>query len=118
MSGYDRTERIADEIKRLLGELLEREVRDPRVGFVTVMGVEVTSDLAYATVYVTAGEGEDVGEVLAGLAAAAGFLRRRLGESLSLRHIPELRFHEDASIERGFRMDALLKRLAEERGDE
>jgi len=118
MSGFNRTDRIADEIKRIVSELLEREVRDPRVGFVTVMDVEVTADLSYATVYVTPGEGEEGGDVLAGLTAASGFLRRRLGESIQLRHIPELRFREDTSIERGFRMDSLLRQLAEERGDD
>lgn len=115
MEPYKRTERVGDEIKRVLGELIEKEVRDPRVGFVTVMDVDVARDFSIAKVYVTVGEHEDTDDVLAGLKAASGFLRRRVGELVRLRVTPELLFAYDSSVDRGFEMDALLKRIAEER---
>ena len=95
--------------------MIEREVKDPRVGFVTVTGVKVARDFSVATIYVTVGETEDLEETLAGLRAASGFIRKRLGETVKLRNTPELRFIYDSSVDRGFRMDALLKQLADER---
>ncbi len=115
MKRFSRTDRVRDEIKRIVGILVEQEVNDPRVGFVTITAVEVSRDFAVATIYVTVGEAENVEETLAGLRAASGFLRKRLGETVRLRNTPELRFVYDQSIDRGFRMDALLKRLADER---
>jgi len=115
MESFDRTDRVGDEIKRIVGTLIEREVKDPRVGFVTVTGVKVARDFSVATIYVTVGETEDLEETLAGLRAASGFIRKRLGENVKLRNTPELRFIYDSSVDRGFRMDALLKQLADER---
>jgi ribosome-binding factor A len=115
MESFDRTDRVGDEIKRIVGTLIEREVKDPRVGFVTVTGVKVARDFSVATIYVTVGETEDLEETLAGLRAASGFIRKRLGEAVKLRNTPELRFIYDSSVDRGFRMDALLKQLADER---
>jgi ribosome-binding factor A len=117
MKPFSRTDRLNDQFKRILGELLEREVKDPRVGFVTVTGVEVTSDLSLARVYVTTAQGQDTDETLGGLQAASGFLRSRIGEELNLRSTPELRFLYDESLDRGMRMDALLRRIAEDRND-
>jgi len=115
MEGFSRTDRVGDEIKRAVGILIEKEVKDPRVGFVTVTSVKVAGDLSVATVYVTVGENEDPEEALRGLQAASCFIRKRLGETVRLRTTPELRFVYDSSVERGFRMDALLKRIADER---
>jgi len=115
---FRRTDRVNDELKRLLGDLLEREVQDPRVGFVTILDVEIARDFSVATVYVTIAEDEDKEETLAGLKAAARFLRKRVGESMSLRLTPELHFIYDNSLDRGFRMDALLKQIADERNDD
>jgi ribosome-binding factor A len=117
MEQYSRTTRIGDEIKRVLGMLIEREVKDPRIGFVTVTGVKVSRDLSLAAVYVTVGDADNLDETMAGLSAAAGFLRKRVGESIRLRNTPELRFIYDKSLDRGFQMDALLKRIADERND-
>lgn len=118
MEPFRRIDRVNDELKRLLGDLLEREVKDPRVGFVTILDVEVARDFSVATVYVTIAEDEDTEETLAGLKAAARFLRKRVGESMSLRLTPELHFVYDTSLDRGFRMDALLKQIADERNDD
>ncbi len=115
MGSFKRTDRVRDEIKRILGDLIEKEVKDPRVGFVTVMDVDVAGDFSIAKVYVTVGEHEDMDDVLAGLKAASGFLRHRLGELVRLRVTPELQFVYDSSVDKGFQMDALLKRIAEER---
>ena len=117
MEQFNRTMRVGDEIKKVIGMLIEREVKDPRIGFVTITGVKVSRDLSMATVYVTTGEMDDPEKTIAGLSAAAGFLRKRLGELIKLRNTPELRFIYDKSLDRGFQMDALLKRLADERND-
>lgn len=117
MGQFNRATRVGDEIKRVVGMLIEREVKDPRIGFVTITGAKVSRDLSIATVYVTTGEMDDLEETMAGLSAAAGFLRKRIGELIKLRHTPELRFIYDKSLDRGFQMDALLKRLADERND-
>ena len=117
MGQSNRTMRIGDEIKKVIGMLIEREVKDPRIGFVTITGAKISRDLSMATVYVTTGENDDLEETMAGLSAAAGFMRKRLGESIKLRNTPELRFIYDRSLDRGFKMNALLKRLADERND-
>jgi len=115
MEQYRRTDRVNDELKRLIGDLIEREVQDPRVGFVTVLDVRVARDFSVASVYVTVAEDEDTEETLAGLNAAARFLRKRIGESMRLRMTPELKFIYDTSLDTGFRMEALLKQIADER---
>ncbi len=118
MEQYRRTHRVNDELKRLLGDLIEREVQDPRIGFVTVLDVRVARDFSVATVYVTVGEDEDTEENLAGLKAAARFLRKRIGESMRLRLTPELHFVYDTTLDTGFRMEALLKQIADERDED
>ena len=107
MRSFERTDRLNEELRRILGELLEREVRDPRIGRVTLTGVEMTRDLSVARVFVALPEGQDVPATMKGLQGAAGFLRRRLAENWPLRNIPELRFCYDESVERGIRMEAL-----------
>jgi ribosome-binding factor A len=107
-----RTERVADLIRRELSDLLMRKLRDPRVRFVSVTDVEVTADLSLARIYLSslAGvEGKD--EVVAALTHAAPFLRRELAPRLGLREMPELRFAYDDSIERGARVEELLRKL-------
>ncbi len=118
MEQYRRTDRVNDELKRLLGDLIEREVQDPRIGFVTILDVRVARDFSVATVYVTVAEDEDTEENMAGLKAAARFLRKRIGESMRLRLTPELHFVYDTSLDTGFRMEALLKQIADERDED
>ena len=77
MERFSRTDRVGDEIKRIVGILVEQEVKDPRVGFVTITAVEVPRDFAVATIYVTVGEAEDVEETLAGLGVEAKFKKAR-----------------------------------------
>lgn len=120
MAGY-RIDRITEDIKRELIHIL-REVKDPRVSdMLTVVKVEVSNDLSYCKVYVSAVEGiEKAKESVKGLKSASGFIRHRLGESLHLRKIPELKFIADDSIEKGFELFNKLKNLefSEETEDE
>ena len=110
MKDYARTERIADQIQRELAELVRQEVKDPRVGFVTFTGVEVSRDYSHAKVFFTTLGGEEeharTGE---GLARAAGFLRSQLAHRLRTRTIPELHFVFDESVERGIRVSKLIE---------
>ncbi|HKQ80953.1 MAG TPA: 30S ribosome-binding factor RbfA [Steroidobacteraceae bacterium] len=105
---YPRSRRIGDQIQRALSELLRREVKDPRLGMVTLTEVRVSKDLAYATVFYSV-LGADVAtttqEILDG---AADYLRGPLGRSLGLRHSPQLRFRRDELIEQGARMSELI----------
>ena len=109
---FSRTRRVAEQIQRELAELLQREVKDPRVAGVTVTAVEVSRDLAHAKVYVSRMTGEtDWDATLAGLSRAAGFLRRELGRRLTMRSVPELRFLRDRSIEEGARLSELIDQV-------
>jgi ribosome-binding factor A len=109
MAGY-RIDRITEDIKRELIAIL-REVKDPRVsGMLSVVKVDVSSDLSYAKVYISAMEGIDVAkESVKGLKAASGFIRKRLSSSLHIRKTPELTFIADDSIEKGFELFDKLK---------
>lgn len=107
-----RQQRVEGRIRSILGQLLLREVRDPRLQGVTITEVTLDPELLYADVYVNAlGEEERAPEVLAGLAHANGFLRRQVGRRLRLRAIPELHFHWDLLPEEGARMDDLISSL-------
>lgn len=102
-----RSLRIADQIQRDLAELIPREVRDPRVGLVTVSGVEITPDYAHAKVYFTV-IGSDPQVAAQGLNAAAGHLHNLLFKRLRIHTVPRLHFVHDASVEKGFEIDRLI----------
>jgi len=106
---YQRSDRVGDQMQRELAELIRLEVKDPRVGMVTLSGVEVSRDLAHAKVYFTQLGGEDKGlEAEQGLNHAAGYLRHALGTRMRLRSVPQLRFIYDDTPERGARLSALI----------
>ena len=105
---FTRSERVSGQLRRELAGLVQQEIQDPAVGFVSISDVEVTRDLAHARVYVTVFKEEDAAKSIAALNRAAGFLRRRLGQELRIRTVPELHFHHDASVETGARMDELI----------
>jgi|SRR5690606_20687979 ribosome-binding factor A len=116
MSGGARADRIADQVRELVSELLTFEVRDPGVGLVTVTHVKVAGDLQLATVYYTlVGDERERRDTSRALARATAFLRRRVAESLNLRRAPELRFHYDEHVERQQRVETLLEEIARER---
>ena len=104
----NRAQRVSDQIQRDLAELIAREVRDPRVGMVTISGIELTPDYAHAKVYFTV-FGSDPAATEAGLNAAAGHLHNLLFKRLSIHTIPRLNFVRDLSLERGFAMDGLIR---------
>lgn len=117
--GSRRTERLNEQLKREITRIAHREVRDPRVGHPTITEVNVSPDLWSARVYVRPGpEGGDAAGVVAGLAHAAPFLRKRLGEELRLRRIPELRFEADAALERAQRIERILSEVLPDDEDE
>ena len=111
----NRPERVAERIKRETAEILENELRDPRLhGIVSVTDVEITPDLSMARIFVsTLAEGDAREQILKALSSAAGFVRRRLAPRLGLREVPEVRFLLDTSIEKGTRVEFLLRKLAE-----
>lgn len=115
MSGYRRTARLNEQLRRELSELIQREVRDPRVGHVTITGVDVARDLGSAKVYVrTPGTREERDATLEGLEAAAPFLRTTLGRRLRVRRVPELRFRPDRSFEHAQRIEEVLSEVIPE----
>ncbi|MDX1648181.1 MAG: 30S ribosome-binding factor RbfA [Longimicrobiales bacterium] len=112
-----RLARLNEQLKRELSELIRDEVRDPRVGIVTITGVDVAADLGSAKVFVRAVDDEALPEMLEGLDAAAPFLRTRLGRILHIRKVPELRFREDRSLEGARRIEEVLSRVLPEDDD-
>ena len=107
---FQRSERVAGQLRRDLAKLIQQEIKDPQVGFVSVSDVEVTRDLAHAKVFVTVFQPEKAEESLQALRRAAAFLRTRLGRELRLRHVPELHFIHDDSVEQGSRIDDLISK--------
>lgn len=113
---FKRTDRVSDQILRDLAVLIQREVRDPRLGMVTINHVRVSKDLGYADVYITVlplrdqSQESAVSESLSVLRAAAGFLRYELSRGIKLRVMPQLRFHFDESVERGRHLHGLIEK--------
>lgn len=102
-------------LKEELSELILREVKDPRIGFVTLTEVKVSPDLHQAQVYFSVlGDEEELQDSRAALEHAAGFLRHQLGRRLALRYIPELHFIYDRSLERAQRIETLLRQIHEQ----
>ncbi len=110
-----RSERVGDLISREVSLILDRELKDPRLGFVTITGTDVTDDLRFARVYVTIlGDESQVQESLKGLKSAEGFVQHLIGERIRLKYVPKISFHIDDSDLRGARIDQLLKEVMEE----
>lgn len=104
-----RSARIADQIQRELAEIVRLELRDPRIGMITLTGVELTRDQSHAKVFFTTlAPAPAADEALLGLQHAAGFLRSELAHRLTTRKVPELHFEFDESIERGVRLSKLI----------
>jgi ribosome-binding factor A len=107
-----RPARVADQIRAALAELLSRGLKDPGLGFVTITQVTVTPDLQLARIFYTAlGDDKARGETARALARALPFMRRRVGERLQLRRVPELEFKYDKSIEHQDRVERILQEL-------
>src|SRR5688572_11363364 len=110
---YPRGKRVGQQIQRALSELIRRELRDPRLGMVTLTDVRMSNDLSYAKVYYSV-LGADPNLAQQILTQAAEFLRGPLGRALGIRHSPELRFVADELIERGAHLSALINKAVKD----
>ncbi|MDX8150058.1 30S ribosome-binding factor RbfA [Patulibacter brassicae] len=107
----DRMRRVDEALRKVLGDVLQHEMKDPRIGFATITGVRTSSDLSHATVLVSVLPTPDAPEpedTIAGLRSASGFLQRRIGHELGLKNTPVLRFELDETIDRAMRIQELL----------
>ena len=111
---YSRGTRVAEQIKRELALMIQMEVKDPRVGFISLTDVEPTPDYAHAKVFFTCLHPEEVDAIIAGLRRASIFLRRELGRRVRIHTTPELHFVYDASIARGNQLSQLIDQALKE----
>ena len=106
---FPRRRRIADQIQRELADIIRLELKDPRVGMITITDVEVSPDHAYAKVFFTLlGDAERIKATSDGLQHASGYLRSQIARRIKLRTVPQLQFTYDASVERGVRLSQLI----------
>ena len=116
---HKRSTQVAETIKRMASDIIANDLNDPRIGFVTVTGVELADDLRYAKIFVSIFEPEPrQKECLQGLNSAKGFIRREIGHRLSLRYTPDIDFKVDTSIAEGDKIDRLLNQLNREHSDD
>jgi ribosome-binding factor A len=113
-----RTHRVGELIKEEISEIVRRELKDPRIGFVTITGVDVTPDLRHADVFISVlGTKLEREDTLSALQKAAGFLRKELAQRIELKYFPELKFAIDPSIEAGIKIDKIIKKLHDKESD-
>lgn len=110
--GFQRSDRVAEQVRRDLADLIRNELKDPRVGMISLTAVELTPDYAHAKVFFTTLDTEHLDEVERGLKRSAGFLRRELGRRIHIHTLPELHFVYDNSLERGASMSLLIDKAA------
>lgn len=111
-----RQDQLGQVIARELSDLMRLRMKDPRIGFASITGVDVSRDLSYAKVYISVmGSPEEQRETMRGLRHAAGFLRHELAQRLTIRHVPEISFQLDESIARGARVIELLDQVSAQR---
>ncbi len=114
-----RQKQVAELLHQEISQLIQYRTQDPRLGFVTVTDVEISPDLRQARVYVTVlGNDVDAQSTLEGLASASGYFRRELGQSLALRHVPQLSFQLDTSLEYGMHIDKILDSIKQEQDEQ
>ena len=114
-----RSNRVGEQMKKELGEIIARKIKDPRIGFVTVTDVQVTGDLQQAKVFISVlGDDLQRENTLKGLAKAKGFIRSEIGQRIRLRKTPEITFEFDESIDYGNRIENLLYQIKEETKEE
>ncbi len=106
-----RRDTINAALLRELSDIILNKLKDPRIGFITVTDVKVSNDLSQAKIYISLMDGKDIDEHLSILKKASGFIRAELGGRIRLRHVPELTFHHDISIESGTRIDKILREI-------
>lgn len=106
--GFQRSERVAEQVRRDLADLIRTELKDPRVGMISLTEVELTPDYAHAKIFFTTLNSEHLEEIMRGLKRASGFLRRELGRRIHIHTLPELHFVYDDSLERGSSLSQLI----------
>lgn len=115
MASDNRQERVGALIREEIGQLLQRGVKDPRIGFCSVMHVRMSPDLRYANVYVSVlGSEKEQRDTLVGLERSAGWIRREIGKRIRLRYTPQLRFFKDDTLEEVYSLEEVFKRIHEE----
>jgi ribosome-binding factor A len=111
---FKRADRVSDQMKQEIADILMRKIKDPRIGFVTVTGVDLADDLRNAAVYVSIyGSDAEKENSLKGLRSASSFIRSELGKRMRMRYLPELLFRFDATVERGAHIMELLREIEE-----
>lgn len=109
---YNRSERVAEEIRKEVATMLFGEIHDPRIGFVTITKVQVSKDLRQAKVYYSIiGSDEEKEKTMTGLQSSSGYMRREIGKRLKLRYFPELTFKFDDSLEYASRIEKIIKEI-------
>ena len=111
----DRLARVRENVKETVSMMLEREIKDPRIGFVTITDVDISADLRHCKIFFSSLGGEKQHEkALAGLQSAKGFIRSELGKRLRMKYTPEIEFHFDTSVEQGVRIAEILNKIKKE----
>ena len=114
----ERKRRVGELLRAEISELILRNIKDPRIGFVSITAVEMSPDLRYATVYYhVLGSDKDVKSSTAGLRSAKGYIRREIGRRLSLRYTPEITFKYDDTLDYAWHLESVLKTVAEKEKD-
>ncbi|MHB1126576.1 MAG: 30S ribosome-binding factor RbfA [Bacillota bacterium] len=110
-----RNQRVAEQIKKELAQILREEIKDPRVGFITITSVEASGDLRHVKVFVSVlGDDDERASTMEVLTKASGFIRREIASRIALRYTPDFAFKFDSSIQHGARIHELLSRVKEE----
>ena len=111
-----RTQQVGDEIQRILGEVIQFELKDPRVGFATVVGVDMSADLQHATIRISVMDETQRSDTMEGLERAKGLMRKRVAQELRhMRAVPELHLQLDTSLDYSIRIDEVLRQVEQER---
>lgn len=117
MTSFSRAERVGRHIRNTLADILQREVKDPRLKMVTITSVDVSPDLRLAKIYfVTSGDDAQIKRVAEGFQNARGYIKKLLGQELGLRYMPDIRFYYDDSLDYGARMEELFRSIGEADG--
>jgi len=107
-----RSDKVAEAIHKIVSELLIKGLKDPRIGFVTITGVKLTTDMRQSTVYFTViGSDEEKKNTETGLNSARGFIRKEMGQALKMRFTPEIQFKYDTSVDYGLHIESILKEI-------
>jgi ribosome-binding factor A len=114
-----RARKMAETIKEQVSEIINNRVKDPKLGFTTVTGVETSKDVRYCKVFISVlGTSEQQDETLAVLERAAGFIRTELGSKIRIRHVPEIRFQVDRSMQHGMHINEILQKIQDGSSDD